>query len=249
MKERERVVVLGIICVLLLSWLGFFFHRSPRFPGSGWGAAFGIAGAALMLVPLAYPIAKRIPFLNARITPHVSMQSLLTMHVYAGIFGPLLAIIHTGHKFDSLLGISLTATMLLVVVSGFTLRYLLTYVGHEITDKLLLLQTARGDLDSAWGVLERTPAEKRALPKAPLLATGLASLGFETTSGAGGPAGDVTRLAESVADLEYAVRTHELFKRWFRRSLTLHIVLSVIMYLLLALHIGSGIYFGLRWLK
>src|ERR1035437_3104093 len=172
MKERQGIIVTGVVCVLLLAWLGFLVHRSPRFPGSGVGAVFGIAGAVLMLVPLAYPIAKRIPFFNARITPHVSMQSLLALHVYAGIFGPLLALIHTGHKFDSLLGITLTAVVLLVVVSGFTVRYLLTYVGHEITDKLVLLQTARGDLDSAWGVLENSPAEMRDLPKAPVLVAG-----------------------------------------------------------------------------
>jgi hypothetical protein len=180
-------------------------------------------------------------------TPYVSLQSLLTLHVYAGIFGPLLAIIHTGHKFHSVLGITLTAVMLLVVVNGFAVRYLLKYVNTEIKDKLVLLQTARGDLDSAWGVLENSPAEMRALPQAPLFAAGLASLGLGLPSG--GPAGDVTRIAESVADLEYAVRTHELFKRWFGRSLKLHIVLSVILYVLLALHIWSGIYFGLRWLR
>ena len=247
MKERERVVVTGVLSVLLLGWLGFLVHRSPRFPGSGVGAVFGIAGAALMLVPLAYPIAKRIPALRAGITARISMQSLLALHVYAGILGPLLALIHTGHKFDSWLGLTLTAAMLLVVVSGFTVRYLLTYAGREITDKLILLQTARGDLDSAWGVLEHAPAEMRALPKARLLAAGLASVGIEMPLG--GPVGEVTRLAESVADLEYAVRTHELFKRWFGRSLKLHIVLSVILYVLLTLHVGSGIYFGLRWLR
>jgi len=220
-KERERVVVTGVLGLLLLTWLGFLVHRSPRFAGSGLGAAFGIAGAALMLIPLAYPIAKRVPFLRAR----VSMPSVLAVHIYAGILGPLLALIHTGHKFDSALGISLTAVMLLVVVNGFAVQYLLTYVRHEISDKLVLLQTARGDLDSAWGVLERSPALAASAPSA-----------------------DVTRIAGSVADLEYAVRTHELFKRWFSRSLTLHIVLSVLLYLLLALHIGSGIYFGLRWL-
>ena len=246
MKERERIIVAGVIGVLLLAWLGFLVHRSPRFPGSGVGAVFGIAGAVLMLVPLAYPMVKRVPFLRARVTPHVSMQSLLAVHVYAGILGPLLAIIHAGHKFDSWLGISLTAVMLLVVVSGFAASYLLTYVREEITDKLVLLQTARGDLDSAWGVLERSPAELRALP-APLLTAGLASLGLELPSG--GPAGEVTRIAESVADLEYAVRTHELFKRWFSRSLKLHILLSVILYLLLGLHVWSGIHFGLRWLR
>jgi hypothetical protein len=245
MKERQGIIVTGILSVLLLGWFGFLLHRSPRFAGSGVGAVFGIAGAVLMLVPLAYPIAKRIPFLNARITPHASMQSLLALHVYSGIFGPLLALIHTGHKFDSLLGITLTAVMLLVVVSGFAVRYLLTHCAHEITDKLILLQTARGDLDSAWGMLANSPAELRALPKAHVLTVGLASLGIELP--VGGPAGEVIRTAEGVADLEYAVRTHELFKRWFGRSLKLHIVLSVILYVLLALHVWSGIYFGLRW--
>ena len=247
MQERERVVVTGVFSVLLLAWLGFLVHRSPRFPGSGVGAAFGIAGAALMLVPLAYPIVKRIPFLHARITPHASMPSLLAVHTYTGIVGPALALIHTGHKFDSVLGITLTASILLVVVSGFTGRYLLSYVNYEIADKLAMLQTARGDLDSAWGVLEKSPAEMRGLPKAPVLAAGLASMGFELESG--GLAGQVTRTAESVADLEYAIRTHELFKRWCRRWLMLHIVLSVIFYGLLALHIWSGVYFGLRWLR
>jgi len=245
MKEREGIIVSGVVCVLLLAWLGFLLHRSPRFPGSGAGAVFGIGGAVLMLIPLAYPIVKRILFLKARITPHVSMQSWLTLHVYTGILGSLLAIIHTGHKFDSVLGIALTAVMLLVVVSGFAVRYLLKYVNQEIKDKLVLLQTARGDLDYAWGMLEKSPAEMRALPKTPVLAAGLASLGIELPTG--GPAGEVIRTAEGVADLEYAVRTHELFKRWFGRSLTLHIATSCAFYVLLLLHIWSGIHFGLRW--
>ena len=230
---------------MVVVWLGFFFHTSPRFAGSGLGAVFGIAGAVLMLIPLAYPIVKRIPFVKARVTPHLSMQSILALHVYAGIVGPLLAIIHTGHKFESTLGIALTTAMLLVVVTGFTVRYLLTYTGHEIKDKLVLLQTARGDLDSAWGVLENSPAEARALPKARFLAAGLAAFGLDVAPG--GPAGEVTRVAESVADLEYAIRTHEVFKRWFARALMVHILLSIILYALLALHIWSGFYFGLRW--
>ena len=245
MKERERIVVTGIMAVLLFAWLGFLVHRSPRFAGSGVGAVFGIAGAMLLLVPLAYPLVKRIRFLRARITPHISLQSWMTVHVYTGILGPLLGIIHTGHKFDSWLGITLTAVMLLVVLSGFIGRYLLSYANQEMRDKLLLLQTARGDLDSAWGVLENSPAEKRALPKSPVLAAGLASLGLDLSSG--GPAGEVTRLAESVADLEFAVRTHELFKRWCGRWLKLHFVLSVMLYVLLGLHIWASIHFGLRW--
>src|ERR1035437_3437595 len=174
MKERERIVFTGVLSVLLLAWLGFLVHRSPSFAGSGVGLVFGTAGAVLMLIPLAYPIVKRIRAINARVTKNMAMQTQLTEHIYSGILGPLLAIIHTGHKFDSPLGITLPAVMLLGVVSGFAVRYLLTYVNQEIKDKLLLLQTARGDLDSAWGVIENTPPEMRDLPKSPVLAAGLA---------------------------------------------------------------------------
>ncbi|MGB6220043.1 hypothetical protein [Haloferula sp.] len=247
MKERERLILSSVLALLLLTWLGFLFHSSPDFAGSGLGSAFGIAGAVLMLIPLAYPFVKRIAFIRDRVTKRVSLQTMMTWHVYAGIFGPLLAIIHTGHKFESWLGITLTAVMLLCVVSGFALRYLTTYVAHDMKDKLLLLQTARGDLDSAWGVLENSPAEAKALPKSRLLAAGLGSLGIDLSPG--GPAGEVTRLADSVADLEFAIRTDELFKRWFSYSLKLHIVLSILLYVLLGLHIWAGFHFGLRWLS
>ena len=245
--DREGVVVTGVVTVLLLAWLGFFLHRSPRFAGSGAGAVFGIAAAVCMLVPLAYTIAKRFPFLAARIKSHVSMKTLLDLHVHAGLLAAFLAIIHTGHKFDSTMGIALMALLLLVVVSGYAVRYLLTFVAHEMKDQLALLQTARGDLDHAWGVLEKSPAEMRALSNVPTLAAGLASLGFEVRSNE--PARDVTRIAESVANLEYSVRMNEVFKRWFGRSLKLHIASSIIFYVLLVLHIVAGVQYGLRWLS
>ncbi len=245
--KHERLVVTGVLTVLVFGWLGFLIHRSSRFAGTGLALAFGIAGAALMVVPLAYTVIKRIAFLRTRITKHVSMQTLLALHVYIGILAPLLALVHTGHKYDSPLGVILTAAMLLVVVTGYALRYLLPYVRDDLRDKLALLQTARGDLDNAWGVLERSPAKARGLPKMPLLAAGAAAFGL--TPGFDGPAARATNLAESVADLEYSVRTHEVLKRWFSRALKLHVAVSIAFYALLAMHIWSSIYFGLRGLK
>jgi hypothetical protein len=246
MKNQERIIVSSILAVLIFGWLGFLLHVSPDFAGSGVGAVFGISGAVLMLVPLIYVFVKRIPFLKTRITKYVSLQTWLSIHIYTGIVGALLALIHTGHKYVSPLGIALTAAMLLVVVTGYVLRYLTPFVSLDVKDKLLLLQTARGDLDSAWGVLEKSADERKRLPKAPLLIAGLGSLGLSFASG--NPVGQVTVLAESVADLEYSIRTDELLKRWFARALTAHIILSVAMYALLAAHIAAGIYFGLRWL-
>ena len=245
MKNRERLIVISVFAVLVFAWLGFLLHTSPRFAGSGLGAVFGISGGVLMLVPLVYVVVKRIPFVKERITKHISLQTWLSIHIYTGIVGALLALIHTGHKYNSALGIALTAMMLLVVVTGIVLRYLTPFVNLDMKDKLLLLQTARGDLDSAWGVLEKSAAARKGLPKSPLLTAGLASLGLASASDS--PAGQVTTLAEGVADLEYSIRTHELLKLWFSLALTGHIVLSVALYALLALHVWAEIHFGLRW--
>ena len=46
-----------------------------------------------------------------------------------------------------------------------------------------------------------------------------------------------------------SIRTDDLLKRWFSRTLIVHIVLSIMLYSLLVAHITSGIYFGLRWLR
>ena len=246
MKNRERFIVVSVFVVLVFAWLGFLLHVSPRFAGSGLGAVFGISGAVLMLVPLAYVVVKRVPFFKECITKHVSLQTWLSIHIYTGIVGALLALIHTGHKYTSPLGIALTATMLLVVVSGITLRYLTPFVNLDMKDKLLLLQTARGDLDYAWGAFEKSAAEKNRVSQEPSLAVGLASLGFSPDPD--NYTGRVTMMAEGVADLEYSIRTHELLKRWFSGALTIHIIVSGLFYALLAAHIASGIYFGLRWL-
>jgi hypothetical protein len=246
MKNRERVIVISVFTVLVFAWLGFLVHVAPRFAGSGLGAVFGISGAGLMLVPLVYVVVKRLPFFKERLTKFLSLQTWLSIHIYTGIVGALVALVHTGHKYASPLGIALTATMLLVVVSGIVLRYLTPFVNLDIKDKLLLLQTARGDLDHAWGVWEKFDAERKGRPTEPSLAAGLASLGL--SSATDNRTGLVTILAEGVADLEYSIRTDELLRRWFSRALKVHIVVSVTLYALLAAHIASGIYFGLRWL-
>ena len=246
MKSHERFIVISVFTVLVFAWLGFLLHVSPRFAGGGLGAVFGISGAVLMLMPLGYVLAKRNSFLKEHVAKHVSLQTWLSIHIYTGIVGAQLALVHTGHKYTSPVGIALTAAMLLVVVSGIVLRYLTPFVNLDLKDKLLLLQTARGDLDHAWGVLEKSAAGRKGLLREPAVTTGLASLGL--SPGPDDSAGRVTILAEGVADLEYSIRTHELLKRWFSATLKIHIVVSVTFYGLLAAHIASGIYFGLRWL-
>jgi hypothetical protein len=251
MKERERLVISGLVVLMLLLWLGFLIHQDTRFAGSFWGGVLGVSGAVLMLVPLAYSLVKRVKWIQERVWRRVTMRTLLAWHIYAGILGPILALLHTGHKFHSPLGIALTAMMLLVVLSGFTGRYLMGYFTHELLEKRQMLNALKAAYDQTAGELARQPEQ------AALLGTfsGFFSrvlAGVFVPSPAAGPGGMAVpvralRLSESMADVEYALKTHETFKRWFARWLKFHIVISVVLYVLLALHVWSGVYFGLRW--
>lgn len=250
MKERERFIVTALVLLLLAFWLGFLFHRSPRFPGSAIGGVLGVSGAVLMLIPLAYLIVKRIKILNRWVTRFVSMRTLLTWHIYAGVLGPILVIFHSSHKFDSALGIALTVMTLIVVLSGFVGRYLLTRLSDTIREKKETLtqleisyrQVAAelvGDpghaamLRSFTGLFTRWIANKLILRN---------QLGQESP-----PPMRALALVDAMAEIEYAVKMHQWFKSAFQWWLRFHIIIAFVLYLLLALHVWAGIYFGLRW--
>lgn len=251
MKEREPVVVGGLVSVLLLLWSGFLFHVAPGFAGSPWGGVLGVSGALLMLVPLGYLLVKRIPPLKKRVTKHVSMRTLLTWHIYAGVLGPILAIVHTGHKFVSPLGIALTALTLVVVLSGFVGRYLLNQFSQEIRAKKEMLTRLELAFRATAGELAAHPEQTALLsPVAGFwsrLAAGFVVASPNTAQGNPPALVRTLRLADAIADVEYAAKTHETFKRWFASWLKIHIAISFILYGLLALHVWAEIHFGLRW--
>lgn len=254
MKEREKIVVTGLVMLMLLAWLGFPLHHAHRFAGSFWGGVFGVAGATLMLVPLAYLIVKRSKSLKKSVTKHVSMRTLLAWHIYAGVLGPILAIIHSGHKYESVVGIALTAMTLLVVVSGFVGRYLMSGFAKEIREKKTMLNELQTAYDEALVTTQADPTTAKSLrPFSGFFSRLMAGffLPEPSTEPSVARADSITlvRLAESIADVEYAIRTHEDFKQWFGKWLKLHIVLSFVLYALMFVHVYYAVYFGLRWFE
>ena len=252
--KQERTIIGSMLILQLILWLGFLVHRSPRFAGSLAGGILAITAALLLIVPpLLYSATKRIPSFKEKITKRISIGTLLIWHVYTSIVGAILAILHTGHRFESNLGIWLTAMMMLTVLSGFVGRYFLSYSSKEIKEKqsaLNLLATQYNQLISEIG---KQPKSEVAY----VVSNNLISRAFNSFVGIQGIATDsksllsqrAMRLAESVADLEYAIKTHELLKRRTSRWLKIHIITSCVFYILLILHIWSAIYFGLRYLK
>ncbi len=220
-------MVSTMVLLLLFLWGGFVWHRSADFAGSALGGLFAILGASLLvLASILYSVVRRVPPLRRAITRYVSMRALLAFHVYTCMAGALFALIHTGHKFQSMLGMVLTAVMLLTVLTGYIGRYFLGYVGEGARDKRELLAGMHSRLD-----LQKVSF----MPAA----------GSEPAEGADA----ALRMIEAMADLEYAIAMEDRLRTMFRRWLVLHIVLSVLLYGLLALHVWSGIEFGLRWFR
>lgn len=249
MKERERIVVSGLVLLMLLTWLGFVFHRSPRFAGSLLGGVLAITGSALMLVPLVYLFIKRFPPLKKWVTQRVPMRTLLTWHIYAGVVGPILVVLHSGHKFESALGVALTGMTLIVVVSGFIGRYLMTYFSKEIREKRKLLSGLQEEYKSMEQVLLQGPKVVEGTGRLDYFRLRLMDWisGDDETSQKTHSALKIAKLAESIADVEYAIATHQQFKSAFKTWLKLHIVISLVLYVLMGLHVWASIHFGLRW--
>lgn len=233
MNENQRLTVGAVLTALLFLVPAYVLHTSPRFAGSLSGFVLGAAAAALMLSLLVYPMAKHSVSFKSLITRVASMRALLAFHVYAGVFGAFLAILHTGHKYQSPLGIALVVSMLLAVVTGFVGRYYLPQTSIELREEQSRLATLRTAYDqTAVALAERRSSEE----DGPLLASA--------------PQGvPILKLVETIADLEYAIGSREVVKRMFTPWIVAHVTTAILMYLLLALHVAGEIYYGLRWLS
>ncbi len=246
MKAQEKIIGLALLTLILMSWLSFGFHTDPRFAGSYYGGIFGIAAAFLILSTFLYVAIKRISWLKRLMLRVASMRTVLRFHIYAGIFGSILALVHTGHKFESVLGIALTAVMLGVVVSGFIGQYLMTFISEETREKRTSLSILEQRYRYSAVALAEHP-DRRNVVRA--LSKNWFSSWFKGVSPDIQLAKEVHDLSESIADLEYALQSHAVIKIIFGRWIKVHIFLSALLLILLAMHIWSSFYFGVRWLQ
>ncbi len=250
MRDRERTVVAALVVLMLTVWLGFLLHRSPRFAGSLWGGALGVSGAILMLVPLFYVGVKHVPIIKRRVTGWMSMRTLLTVHIYTALIGAILVLLHTGHKFDSPLGMALTATVLLVVLSGVVGRYLMSHINRGLREKQEMRRRLEIGFERMRDDLAHQTVEHASTRSS--LRQGLAPwnwFGGMSQTGEIDSVWSLNAVAGAIADLEYSIAVHVGVKKLFLTWLRLHRVISTILYVLLAMHVWSGIHYGLRWFQ
>ena len=222
MNETDKLTVGFLVSALALGVPGFLLHVAPRFPGSLLGSLLGIAGAVLFVLLLLYSVVKRNAWIKEHVTRHASLRAILSFHVYAGVLGALLGIVHSGHNFGSPVGIGLVSSMLLVVFSGFAGHYYLLQLGTDVRAQQAMLGVLRTRYDLIAAALPGpSPAPKHV---------------------------QISRLLDGIADLEYSIGSREIVQVALSRWVVVHIGAALIMYSLLTLHIWSGVYYGLRWL-
>jgi hypothetical protein len=236
-------------------------HRALR-PSGAVAHPLGVAGLAMMLVPIAYAGRKRWAWL-ARAG---SMRGWLEVHIFCGIVGPVLITFHTSFKFNGIISVAYWS-MVAVMLSGFVGRYLFVRIPKSIRGVELTHDEIR----------ERADVLKRALD-ASTLDQGLIALVRDVerelepvaVGAVFGPATVRVRLRRTrrelrragverglAADVTAAIgerllllrklsrlnRTKRLFSMWH----VFHQPLVYVMFAIAALHVGVAIYLGYSW--
>lgn len=126
MSNRNKELWLAFLAILLITlfYLGVlaWFRSVPTAHGF-FGHSLGVIGFVLMiLTETLYSLRKR-----SRSARWGKMASWLQFHIFTGLVGPYLVLLHTSWKYNGLAGILLLFTIILVI-SGFIGRYIYTAI-------------------------------------------------------------------------------------------------------------------------
>ncbi len=288
---REPLFKRGLLNVMLLATLagtavavwvlvdrgGWEYYRTPlavrgyakehQFlqPSGFGGQLLGITGTLFLLATLLYVARKRLKFLSKS----GSIIGWLEVHVFCGLFGPILITFHTSFKFNGIISVAYWS-MVLVVLSGFVGRYLFVRIPKtirgteldraEIEERAREMKLRLADTTLSANLLLRIEQTEKALtanigehrPFGQLvrdkwaIRRELAALRNDIRR-----SGVNRQLLHEVIDLvqqrlillqriAQLKRTRRLFQAWH----VFHKPLVWVMFVILAVHVAVAIYFG-----
>ena len=236
-------------------------------PGGRLGHALGVTGSAMMVLMLGYSVRKRVKALRRL----GAVARWLDVHIFLGIVGPLLVVLHSSFKVQGLVALSFWS-MIAVATSGVFGRYLylqiprtrageeinlaaLERVDVELTDRLR--RQFRLD-DATVGRLEALAAGRP--PGGSLVFTLLRIMTDDlwrpgrlrafARACPGVPASvrrDFERVVREKADARRRIllwsRLHDLFHYWH----VVHKPFAVVMYVFMVVHVAVALWTGYAW--
>lgn len=125
LKIKELVYALiAMIFITLFYLLVQISNKEIPSASSFWGHSLGVLGFLLMVMTeTLYSLRKR----SKRGARWGKMSSWLEFHIFTGIVGPFMVLLHPGWEFKGLAGV-LSLITLLMVISGFFGRYIYTAI-------------------------------------------------------------------------------------------------------------------------
>lgn len=118
-----------VTCVFIGAGYGLFAFWLREVPAASelFGHALGIFGFILMLMTETfYSLRKR-----SRSAAFGRMSTWLKLHIYMGLVGPFMVLLHTSWKFNGLAGATTLLTFI-IVFSGFVGRYIFTRIPRTL---------------------------------------------------------------------------------------------------------------------
>jgi hypothetical protein len=227
-EGTANLLLAGFVGALVAGGLAIPSHP---FSGSLAGHAVGAAGAALMACTLIYPFRKRVLKRKGRKNP-------LGPHVFFGLAGPALVLLHAGNDPASLIGVLAYLSLLLVVLSGVVGRFLFKKVNRSLKEQ-------RSELAGLRELLER---KRREVTPQDLAAFLESEAGPRAAAGGCLSCRELKEVALSVAEGEHALAVFDRAKRLFTRWTVVHLYLTALLFALVAVHVLVTVYYGLRWL-
>jgi hypothetical protein len=265
--------------VLWLLSQGFSFYTAPipeRAHHDGYwtwkaggsrGHPLGIAGAAMMALMLLYSVRKRLSAMAGL----GSLSRWLDLHIFLGIVGPLLIVLHSTFKVRGLVALSFWS-MVVVATSGILGRYLYlqiprTRAGEELNlaeaERLdaLLTERLRDQFHLDAPAIARLEALAAGPPPRGGLLVTLGRIALHDLSASGrlgafarGFRGvphpvfrEFERVVRQKAQLRRRLvlwtRLHDLFHYWH----VVHKPFAVVMYLFLCVHVVVAVMTGYAW--
>ena len=143
--RRPDGLVLALVTVAAVVGLYAGYVQTAGTPAASGlvGHALGIIGFLMMLMTeTLYSLRKR-----AMHRPRGSMRAWLGFHIFTGIVGSSLVVLHAAGSFRGLAG-ALTVMTLIVVASGFVGRYIYTAVPRTVDGVILEAQELARQLDA-----------------------------------------------------------------------------------------------------
>lgn len=267
MKIPIKNIELWLAAGVCLGVSVLYFGAIPFFgipPASGLvGHSMGIVGFILMLATeVLYSLRKR--YQGAR---YGKMSTWLSFHIFTGLVGPYLVLLHSSWKFNGLAGVVMLFTII-IVLSGFVGRYFYTAVPRSADGAVLELETLeKMEADIQIELIEKAKAQ----PELAGIVQGLISVGLQTNTqkrnadlqkqarhlralwqkaGNQVPAGlrNEWRRLRALGERQITIKQQLASLSTARRMLaiwhTLHVPFGMVLFLLAFIHIIGALYYA-----